>query len=218
MVSILIPLYNGIEFLDETINSVLSQTYPYWEIIIGVNGHPENSDIFKNAKCYENNKIRVFDFYYIKGKSNTLNEMLKYCNYDYVALLDADDVWHPYKLQIQSKYLNKYDVIGTKCVYFGDINGIVPDIPVNDISNFDFYILNPIINSSSIIRKELCSWDSNYDGVEDYDLWLRLRKLNKQFFNCDNVVVKHRIHNNSAFNAKGNNNKVPELIRFHIDG
>ncbi len=215
MISILMPIYNGIEFIEESVSSIINQTYDQWELIIGINGLPENSDVYKIAKEYEkrSDKIRVYDFYTIKGKSNTLNEMIKYCKYDYVALLDVDDIWHVKKLEIQSKILNNYDVIGSKCIWFGDRPGIVPVIPIEDISNFDFSTVNPIINSSCIIRKELCHWNEN--GIEDYDLWLRLRKLGKKFFNCKEILVKHRIHTASAFNAKGNDNKVDDLLVSH---
>ena len=76
------PIYNGIEFIEESVSSVLRQTYENWELIIGVNGHPQDSYVYKIAKEYENksNKLKVFDFYNIQGKSNTLNEMIKYCN------------------------------------------------------------------------------------------------------------------------------------------
>ncbi len=213
------PIYNGIEFIEESVSSILRQNYNQWELIIGINGHPQNSDVYKIAKEYEKKsdkagqvlgKICVYDFYQIKGKSNTLNAMIKYCNYDYVALLDVDDIWHEEKLNLQSQLLNHFDVIGSNCVWFGDRPGIVPSIPVGDISNYDFSLVNPIINSSSIIRKELCYWNEN--GIEDYDLWLRLRKQNKKFFNCKAILVKHRIHTTSAFNAKGNNNKVDDLL------
>jgi glycosyltransferase involved in cell wall biosynthesis len=216
MISILIPIYNGIEFIEESVSSILNQTYDQWELIIGINGHMENSDVYRIAKEYEKKcygKIHVYDFYKIKGKSNTLNEMIKYCNYDYVALLDVDDIWHPQKLQLQTRFLNHYDVIGSKCVWFGDRPGVIPNIPLGDISNFDFSTVNPIINSSCIIKKELCYWNEN--GVEDYDLWLRLRSSNKKFFNCKEILVKHRIHNASAFNAKGNDDKVDDLLVSH---
>jgi glycosyltransferase involved in cell wall biosynthesis len=215
MISILIPIYNGIEFIHESVGSVLNQTYDKWELIIGINGHPENSDVYKIAKNFENtsDKITVFDFYNIKGKANTLNEMIKQCKYDYVAILDVDDIWHPQKLEIQTQLTNKYDVIGSNCIWFGDRPGIVPVIPTGDISSVDFSLVNPIINSSSVIRKELCHWNEN--GIEDYDLWLRLRNLNKIFFNCKEILVKHRIHNTSAFNAKGNDNKVDNLLFTH---
>ena len=139
--------------------------------------------------------------------------MIQYCKYDHIALLDVDDMWHPQKLDIQSQYLNYYGVIGSNCIWFGDRPGVVPVIPVGDITNYDFSLVNPIINSSCIIRKELCYWNEN--GIEDYDLWLRLRKAGKRFFNCKEILVKHRIHNASAFNAKGNNNKVEDLLKSH---
>ena len=215
MISILIPIYNGIEFIEESVSSVLNQTYDKWELLIGINGHPQDSEVHKIAKEYEkkSDKVRVFDFYNIRGKSNTLNEMLSFCNYNYVAILDVDDVWNPQKLEIQCQLLNKFDVIGSNCVWFGNRPGVVPQIPTGDISNMDFSIVNPIINSSSIIRKELAYWNEN--GIEDYDLWLRLRKQNKKFYNFKEILVKHRIHNASAFNSKGNNNKVDSLLVNH---
>jgi glycosyltransferase involved in cell wall biosynthesis len=193
----------------------LRQTYGEWELIIGINGHPKDSSVYKIAKEYEKmtNKIRVLDLYEIKGKSNALNEMLKHCSFNYVALLDVDDIWHEQKLEIQSQLLNKFDVIGSNCVWFGDRPGIVPYIPVGDISNYDFSSVNPIINSSSVIRKELCHWNEN--GIEDYDLWLKLRNQNKRFFNFKEILVKHRIHTASAFNSKGNNDKVDNLLLSH---
>ena len=221
MISILIPIYNGIEFIDESVASVLNQTYDKWELLIGINGHPENSDVFKKAKEYEKyenvgERIRVFDFFNSKGKSNTLNEMIQYCRYEYIALLDVDDIWHPQKLEIQSHvFLYNYDVIGSRCIWFGETNGIVPNIPIGDISNFDFRIVNPIINSSSIIKKGLCYWNPKLDCLEDYDLWLRLRKIGKTFFNCHEILVRHRIHSSSAFNANGNINKVNDLLALY---
>ena len=218
MISILIPIYNGIEFIDESVSSILNQTYDKWELLIGINGHTENSFVFKKAKEYEkkSDKIRVFDFFNSKGKSNTLNEMIQFCKYDYIALLDVDDIWHPQKLEIQSQlFIYNYDVIGSRCIWFGETTGIVPNIPIGDISNFDFRIVNPIINSSSITKKDLCFWNPNLDCLEDYDLWLSLRKSGKSFFNCHEILVRHRIHSSSAFNTKENNNKVNDLLVRH---
>ena len=210
------PIYNGINFIEESVSSVLHQTYNNWELIIGINGHPANSPVYQTAKEYElkSNRIRVIDYVGIKGKPNALNEMVKECNGLYIALLDVDDIWHEKKLEMQSIKMIEYDVIGTRCVYFGDLNGIVPDIPTGDISNRDFKIVNPIINSSSLILKELCWWDPNcFVGIEDYDMWLRLRAKGRTFFNFSEVLVKHRIHNESAFNSKGKHLHVAELIR-----
>jgi glycosyltransferase involved in cell wall biosynthesis len=209
------PIYNGIEYIEESVSSILRQNYDQWELIIGINGHPQNSNVYKVAKEYEkrSEKIRVFDFYNIKGKSNTLNEMIQFCNFGYVALLDVDDIWHDEKLNVQSQMLGYFDVIGANCIWFGEREGIVPPIPVGDISEYNFKLVNPIINSSAIIRKELCFWNSEWDGIEDYDLWLRLRKAGRKFYNCKAILVRHRIHQTSAFNSKGNHNKVEDLLQ-----
>ena len=220
MVSILIPIYNGIEYINESVSSVLEQTYDDWEIIIGVNGHEENSNVYKMAYDYQelDEKIKVFDLFQIKGKSNALNEMIKYCKYEYVAILDVDDIWLPEKLEKQAVYMNQYDVIGTQCVYFGDIENINPKIPLGDISSSDFTQVNPIINSSVIIKKNLCNWISDFDGVEDYDMWLRLRKQRKTFFNIEEVLVKHRIHKQSAFNSQNQQAKLVQILNNYKFG
>ena len=221
-ISILMPIYNGIEFIEESVSSVLAQTYTDWELIIGVNGFEEGSPTYLIAKEYEKRaaelgKIRVLDLFAIKGKSDALNEMVKcHCSSQssYIAILDVDDAWTADKLKTQAYYLDIYDVIGSRCVYFGDKEGTIPAIPTGDISLFDFTKVNPVINSSSLVRKELCQWNGQ-TVLEDYDLWLRLRKLKKRFFNCPTVLVRHRIHKTSAFNNT-NHQHVAELVKTYI--
>jgi glycosyltransferase involved in cell wall biosynthesis len=213
--SILMPIYNGSEFLPESVSSVIRQTCWDWELLIAINGYEPESQVFVMVRDYikaiGDLRIRVLDYHDCKGKPATLNKMLGECKYNYVALLDVDDVWLPEKLDVQQPFLRKdYDVVGTKCVYFGEMNNIVPAIPTGDISALNFLQVNPLINSSAIIKKALAHWDVNC-FVEDYDLWLRLRKDNRRFYNCPEVVVKHRIHKESAFNAKGNDNYVAAL-------
>lgn len=217
MISILMPIYNGIEFINESVTSIIMQTFNDWELIIGINGHQPNSEAYERAKYFESidKRIFVYDLYEIKGKSNALNKMVYFCRFDYIALLDVDDIWNYKKLETQITFLIDYDVVGSNCTWFGDIENVIPKIPICDFSDFNFAQVNPIINSSSIIKKDLCYWRSEFDGVEDYDLWIRIKKLNKKFYNCPEVLVMHRIHKQSAFNSKGNNNKVVNLLNQH---
>ena len=222
MISILIPIYNGVEFIQESVSSIINQTYTNWELIIAVNGYEENSVVYKKVKDFKSlqipeikDKIHIFDFYNIKGKSNTLNEMIPHCSTEYVALLDVDDIWENTKLETQMQFVTNYDVVGCKCIYFGAKN-IVPNLPIGNITYFNFFKKNPIINSSCIIRKELCKWNPE-EYMEDYDLWLRLRKLGKSFYNCPQVLVKHRIHENSHFNSTGNHKLLKEqMLKRHL--
>jgi hypothetical protein len=77
--------------------------------------------------------------------------------------------------------------------------------------------MNPIINSSAIIKKSLCYWNSKVDGVEDYNLWLRLWKNGCKFYNVDKILILHRLHNTSAFNAYNKNDAmVKDLLNKYI--
>ena len=212
MISILMPIYNGIEFINESLESIKKQTYKEWELIIGVNGHEENSEVFKKAKSYESDKIHVYDLHEYKGKSKSLNHMLTLCKYNWISLLDVDDIWHSEKLEKQVPLMDIFDIIGTNCQYFGD-SQVIPYLPLGIITDFDFTKVNPIINSSCLVKKELCHWDAEIAG--DYDMWLRLRKENRKFYNLVEILVFHRIHQASAFNSKGNHKAVPELIKKH---
>jgi glycosyltransferase involved in cell wall biosynthesis len=216
MVSILMPIYNGREFIQDSVPSILEQTTSTWELLIGINGYTANSSAYQEVSEYvtslKDDRIRLFDFPQCKGKAATLNQMVTECKYAYVAILDVDDIWHPSKLEGQWPFLQKYDVIGTKCVYFGDLNNIVPATPTGDLSNVNFLDSNPVINSSALIRKNLAHWDET-SFIEDYELWLRLWKQGRSFYNCGEILVKHRIHQTSAFNSKGNHNHVAELKR-----
>jgi len=221
MISILMPIFNGIEYIDESIASVLAQTIgsSRWELLIGINGHAANSAVFQKANTYACENIRVFDYPHIQGKSATLNTLITECRYNYVALLDVDDIWMPNKLLIQSIYLElDYDVVGTTCVYIGDFEGVIPKLPVGDLATFDFKRYNPVINSSVVLKKSLCFWDSKWDGIEDYELWLRLSQQKRTFFNCFEVFVKHRIHRDSAFNSKNQTERLQQLKALYSPG
>jgi glycosyltransferase involved in cell wall biosynthesis len=217
-VSILIPIYNGFEFFTGCIESIKMQDYNKYEIIIGINGHIQNSDIYNSAisitkNMFDNHiNIIVLDLHDIKGKSNALNKMINYANHDWICLLDVDDFWMPTKLSSQIKYTPYFDVIGTNCKYFGDLD-ISPNLPIGNISGFNFFQYNPIINSSCMIKKELSYWDQDVDGVEDYDLWLKLRKQNKKFYNVKDILTMHRIHKNSAFNSNNTTQLLVNIIK-----
>ena len=120
--TILMPIYNGIEFLNESIDSIKSQTYKDWKLIIGINGHELNSETYEIAQKYESKKIRVLDLGPVGGKPRALNEMIRFVRGDWVAILDVDDKWLPQKLEKQLPFIGSFDVVGTLCQYFQDRN------------------------------------------------------------------------------------------------
>lgn len=200
MISILMPLYNGMEFLHDSITSIIDQTYKNWELLIGVNGHTkqEYDDILNVINPYNNERI-IPHFYSFVGKSKTLNELVKVAKYDCICMLDVDDYWRPSKLEKQLPYIEQYDVVGSDGEYFGSQYGS-PQIFLGKLTEKMFSYQNPIINSAAMLKKSDANWDEVWEGLDDYNLWIELLKHNKTFYNMPEVLVNHRIHKKSHFN------------------
>ena len=217
MISILLPIYNGEKFLKQSIESILNQSFIDFELLIGFNGTTDNSKEIVNS--YNDLRIRVFDYGNDKGKPKTLNKLLKESKYDWIALQDDDDLWVPNKLEEQIKYLTEYDVIGTQMQYCDDQNNFISDTPTLKVSDNEIKYLtihgnNQIANSSTLIRKstiiKVGGWDEKLDGLEDFDLWIRIILNGYKFVNIDQKMMIHRKHQNSNFNTMSVNkhNKI----------
>ena len=126
MVSVLLATYNDEKYIKAAVESVLNQTYEDLELLIGFNGTRDNSkQIVSEIK---DDRIRVFDYGDDAGKAKTLNKMIREAKGEWMAVQDGDDIWLPKKLEIQSKYMDEYDVIGTFINYI-DINENITGSP-----------------------------------------------------------------------------------------
>jgi glycosyltransferase involved in cell wall biosynthesis len=199
------PIYNGIEFFQESFPTVRRQTHTDWELLIGINGYSDPSPILRVIEEVAKGDPRVLVFVQTTtGKPDSLNDLMTHVTTDWVALLDVDDIWAPTKLEEQIRILPTLHpdtaVVGTFCHYFGELNG-GPTIPSGYIDPKILASVNPIINSSSLVRREMCRWTSTYD-VEDYELWMKIALSGKKLYNIGKDLVGHRIHRKSAFNGK----------------
>jgi glycosyltransferase involved in cell wall biosynthesis len=217
MITVLVPLYNGIEYLEECLLSVKAQVYTNWTCLVGVNGHgADGGAVFAQASsivaALADPRFSVINLPVVKGVSQAKNAMVEMCQTTWVAHLDADDKWHPMKLhcQVQSLAGADADIVGTFCRYFGDWKG-EPTLPPGYVPPEIFHQMNPIINSSVLIRKELASYTDEFYGLEDYDCWIRNLLAKKIFYNVPLELTYHRLYSQSAFNASGR--QEPERVR-----
>jgi glycosyltransferase involved in cell wall biosynthesis len=223
-VSIITPVYNGVEFLEQCAMSVCLQnagadlTWDWW---IGINGHGTGGEVLEKARAIQkkcpNFDIHVINLPRAKGKVEALNALVAMTTGQWIAVLDCDDTWERNKLLYQKAAIDmsptKIDVVGTFCKYFGDMVSDGPALPEGFIGSDSFWKGNPIINSSALIRRELARWEDRF-GLDDYDMWLRLLASGAVFFNLPYQLVNHRIHTASAFNGKGKQD-VSGLLKFH---
>lgn len=213
LVSIIVTTYNRRGLLNETINSILNQTYKNFELIIVDNF--SNYDFFKHIKTFNDLRIRGF-----QNQNNGIiavnrNFGIKKTKGEYIAFCDDDDLWHPNKLTCQLKELEK-----CSCgLCFTNIDYINSDGGKINIKHkikrqyrnltFNKYILSgsSICNSSIMIKRDvvktvgLISEDPQLIAAEDYDYWARILKKYKSCY-VDKVLVSYRINNvNSVQNT-----------------
>jgi glycosyltransferase involved in cell wall biosynthesis len=217
-VSVLIRLYNGIEFLEESLTSVLDQTYKDFEVIIGVNGHGITSETYSQASAILARKadprIRLKNYPHVRGGAEAMNALIADARADWVAILDVDDMWHRDKLDTQvfvRDTVPDVHVIGTLCKYFGSSDSH-PSIPSGRIDPSVFKVVNPVIHSSALIKKENLYY-TDFCGLDDYDLWCRLVKEGKTFYTIGAVLTFHRVHTASFYNSS--KKQDPEALRKH---
>lgn len=218
-IPVLIPLYNCVEFLAEALQSLKDQTWGGWCAHIGVNGHGEGGgDVGSLASALthlDSARIHVhIQGPTIQGKVASLHDLLgkvdaceRCCGSGWIALLDADDQWNPTKLEEQVAALQVpaagADVIGTWCRYFGDMTGS-PTLPSGFVDPQVLAYMNPMINSSVLIRRPWCKWryvEGGF-GMEDYELWMQVVLSGGRLYNVGRHLVDHRIHGTSAFNSQ----------------
>ncbi len=205
------PIYNGVEFAEEAVRSVVSQTYEDWELLIGINGHGSDGGTIRSAlesiALLDVKRIHIYVLETV-GKSASLNALTEKAGGSWICLLDCDDIWEPKKLELQhnARIMNfpgdTDAVLGTAASYFGEMTG-QPHIPLGCLPSRCSLEFNPIINSSCMLPRRWAAWEIEPEGIEDYDLWMRLDVLHKlPFYNVSNVLCHHRVHRGSAFNSK----------------
>ncbi len=208
MISILMAVRSGWEFIFEAVDSVFDQTYCDWRLLIGVNGlpagsavDPDQADLLEYADA--DDCISVYEWPDCQSKPEALNRLMQHAHGDHIAILDVDDVWLPDKLEKQLPFLDKYDVVGTGAEYFGSESGPI-GVKSGEVTFDDLLQCNHIVNSSVVMRRELAVWDET-DDLDDYPLWLKLAHEGKTFCNVQETLTRIRCHPNQWFAGKRDN-------------
>lgn len=185
--TVIIPLYNKESYVENTINSILNQTFTDYEVLI-VNDCSTDKSIEK-VKPFLTDKIKLIEHSENKGLSAARNTGIKNANANYITFLDADDLWKPTFLETIFRLINEFPearIFGTNYeeVYSNKI--VTPkNLPIGLkpnsnqlVSFFKFNLGQGIYNHGSVcFHKEVYSkagmYDENIDFAEDIDFNIR---------------------------------------------
>jgi len=175
VVSVLCTVYNAERFLAQTIESVLSQTFQQWEMIIVNDASTDESILI--AHSYDDPRIKIIDLPSNVGRTMALNFGLEFCNAEYLAILDADDLARPDRLLRQLEFLKTnptYGVAASWCTIIDEIGHKIGRYqPILNASELYQYLgwCDPLVHSSFMWRNQTLKNIGGYggpSGVEDH--------------------------------------------------
>ncbi|HEX8523946.1 MAG TPA: glycosyltransferase family A protein [Tepidisphaeraceae bacterium] len=183
-VSVVIPTYNSASFVVEAIESVLAQTVAPAEIIVVDDGSTDNTAAVLEPYA---NRIRYI-FQENTGVSAARNRGIEAANGDFIAFLDADDIWHPQKLEYQMDVFHRIPALGLLGTSGFDVPAKslpsydrIPDNAFTFINWRQLAVKNHLFASSVVVRSSILSiageFDTRMQGPEDRDLWLRIAEI-----------------------------------------
>jgi glycosyltransferase involved in cell wall biosynthesis len=216
-VSIVIPVYNGEDYIESAINSVLRQDYPCLELIVLDDGSTDDT----RRKLKQYGERLHWQSHPNMGQAGTLNKGWAMSKGEILGYLSADDLLLPQAVSTSIRYLNSHsDAVMTYC----DFNLIDPDSNiVRRARPTDFDYRDMVVNivcppgPGVFFRRQAFEraggWNGDYRQMPDYDFWLRLGLVGR-FLHIPEVLASFRVHNASQSFAMGDAKKSDEPIRI----
>lgn len=209
-ISVIIPAYNAVPYIGETLGSVFAQTFADFEVVVINDGSPDTDEFERVLEPFRN-RIR-----YLKqenrGASSARNAGLRAARGEFVAFLDADDLWLPSYLedQLRAIYERNCDLICADALIVGEspdagrtyfeavMHGVLP----TEVTFLDLLSgVQSLITSGVLVRHDLVMevglFDETLRNAQDFDLWLRLARRGTRLAYQPRVLLKYRARLNS---------------------
>jgi len=189
-VSVIIPTYNRAIKLKHCLESLVSQTFIDFEVIVCDDGSTDDTKGIIQEFSTKLNLIYDYDANF-GGPAKPRNRGLKLAKGQFIAFLDSDDWWYPNKLEVCLEHLKGYDLVYHKLEKYSDPKKSSGEMNTRALNKDVFKDLvingNQILNSSVVLRKSIVdkvgfiSEDKILIAAEDYDYWIRISKITNKF-------------------------------------
>lgn len=218
LVSVIIPCYNAERYVEQSVRSIMEQTYTALEIIVIDDGSVDGTTLVLQRLAAEDQRIRLV----IHGENRqlifTLNEGLALARGRYIARMDADDIAMPDRIAVQVDVLERSPQI----VVVGSFMRVIQGerlcgkwiAPVDDLRIRSYlFIASPFFHPTTMFRKGLPDlyYREDVHRAEDYDFWIRLLEHGRGY-NIPRVLLHYRLLANSETKL----GEQDAVRRFHI--
>ena len=213
-ISVIMSLYNRIEFLHESVDSIINQTFTDFEFIIVVEFCETQDEIVSFLNSYHDSRIKIIKNSHKLGFAASLNLGVQKAEGKFIARMDDDDISHTNRFATQIAFLNnnpQISICGTYVQAFGKENAVWNTYPT-DPEQIKAYLLfyNVVWHPTVMMRiVDIRKYNLYYDEevfCEDYELWARAIK-DVKIANIPEVLLQYRI--------TGNNITWKRIMRVH---
>lgn len=221
-ISIVLPVYNGADYLAESIESVLNQTYANWELIIVNDCSTDNTLAIASDFANKDARIKVFSNKENLKLPNTLNAGFEHATGEYYTWTSDDNKYKPEALRVMVECLEKNP--DTVMVYANyttiDSNGNA--IELADKLEPKFMFVGNVVGACFLYRADAAHkvglYDANLFLAEDYDYWIRLYEVGKVLHIKDDLYC-YRIHGKSLTETRKNqvDEQTYKVLDKHFD-
>jgi glycosyltransferase involved in cell wall biosynthesis len=200
-VSVIVPAYNAAGFIGETLDSVLNQTFEDFEIVVVDDGSTDET--LGVVKSY-GRRVR-WAVQNHGGQARAINRGIQIAQGEYFAYLDADDLFRPRKLDVQTRYLDEHsqiDVVYTDQYYTTPKGGtvLVKSQPIDGFRLLQYCYISRI----TVMHRRACldrvgPFNEQVTGSDDWDMWVRMSECCRMAY-IDEALSEYRIHGrNTSF-------------------
>lgn len=213
LVSVITPVYNAEKVIEKTLHSVFQQTYRNIEIVLVDDCSKDNSQKVIEQYLPDHPEIVYFRQPTNQGAGAARNKALELAKGQYVAFLDADDMWHPSKIEKQINLLKeKNGAFSYTAIQMVDENDNVvkPKRNVKDQVDYKFLLHNTMIATSTVVIDRTVLGDFRMPlrrGGQDYATWLSLLRDGTIAYGINEALEDYRVGNRNSLA----NNKVKSI-------
>ena len=226
MITVLMPVYNAEEFLKDTMDSILNQTYKDFEFLIINDGSSDSS--VKIIESYGDDRIRLVHNEENMGLIKTLNKGIELARGKYIARMDADDIAELNRLEVQVEYMEKNEniaLVGSNGTMFLSKKPMVKK-PTNFPTDYEeirckLLFESTFMHPAVMMRKEILianhyRYRMEYKATEDYGLWVEIARKHR-VANIPDRLLNYRIVSSSITNQalKNMNERMKIMKRIY---
>ena len=218
MVSIITPVYNCEEFLEECIQSVLNQTLKDWELILVDDCSTDSSSIIINKYVALDSRIKLYSLNKNVGAGIARNKGIEISRERFIAFLDSDDYWHRSKLKLQIEYMIQENIDFSYTNFFeldkeDKVSKII--LTPKSVNSFSLLFNNYIKTLTAIYDTKRIgkTYMPNYRKRQDWGLWFNLLYKTNKAYRFTEPLAYYRTSNTSL--SKNKLKLVKENFNFY---